>query len=53
MADVKFCVVCGEGSNREDWKNKSESFVACDRHSTGEISEAIKKVKSSAPVATA
>lgn len=50
MAELKFCVVCGEGSHREKWKNTSGEFVACDQHTTGEIAEAVKLAKA-APVA--
>lgn len=42
MAEMQYCVVCNEGSNRDDWKNKKGDYVACDGHSTREIEEAVK-----------
>jgi hypothetical protein len=42
---VRFCVVCGNGSHREDWRNSKEGYVACDGHSTSEFEAAIAKVK--------
>ena len=47
------CVVCGQGSDRTDWINKSGNFVACDNHSSGEVARAIAKAQASAPVAPA
>ncbi len=35
------CVVCGQGSNRSDWKNQAvrngETFVGCDHHTKEEF----------------
>lgn len=39
--ETKFCVVCGEGSNRDDWQGKA--VVACDGHSKAEIQAALQK----------
>ena len=42
MDPNKYCVVCGEGSVRQDWQNVDGEFVACDGHSTGEFKAAVK-----------
>jgi hypothetical protein len=47
------CVVCGQGSNRTDWINKSGNFVACDSHSSGEVARAVAKVQAVKLVAPA
>lgn len=50
MAELKACVVCGEASHRDSWKNVAkdkngnEVAVACDHHSTAEVAEAVKKM---------
>lgn len=36
---VKFCVVCGAGSHREDWQ-KAAKYVACDNHTPAEVKAA-------------
>jgi hypothetical protein len=49
MADgIQYCVVCGNGSHRTDWKNASKDgkFVACDSHSSTEFAAAIKAAAS-------
>jgi hypothetical protein len=44
-ASEKFCVVCGAGSHRTDWVNKTtvsgKDFVACDQHTKEEFNKAI------------
>ena len=41
----KICVVCGQGSNRTDWKNSAvrngETFVGCDSHTKEEFLKAL------------
>jgi hypothetical protein len=41
----KICVVCGQGSNRTDWKNQAvrngETFVGCDHHTKEEFLKAL------------
>lgn len=39
----KHCVVCGQGSTREEWikKSKDGKYVACDSHSDAEIEKAV------------
>lgn len=41
----KFCVVCGQGSHRTDWKNKfavgATGYVACDSHDEKSVKQAI------------
>jgi hypothetical protein len=51
--DVRFCVVCGNGSHRKDWVNKSGNFVACDHHTKDEFSKALTEAvkKTEAPPA--
>lgn len=48
----QYCVVCGAGSHRADWANKSGQYVACDDHTTEEVQKAIAEVtaKNQAPV---
>ena len=41
---TKYCVVCGQGSNREEWKNSGKGWVACDGHSAEEIKAVLPKV---------
>lgn len=50
--ELNFCVVCGEGSNREKWeKTKSATlpdktavvFVACDYHTDSQFTGAVQK----------
>lgn len=50
-SEIKYCVVCGNGSHRTDWINKSGNFVACDSHSKDEVAKAV--AKASAPAQTA
>ena len=50
---TQFCVVCGTGSDRTDWINKSGNFVACDSHLGAEIARAVAKAQAPAPVAPA
>jgi len=38
--ETKYCVVCNEGSNREDWQGKD--VVACDHHTKAEVEAAVK-----------
>ncbi len=42
---MQYCVVCGTGSTRTDWISKQDGFVACDRHSKVEVTQAIKDYK--------
>ena len=51
--EPRICVVCGQGSHRTDWINKSGNFVACDNHSSGEVARAVAKAQAPAPVAPA
>lgn len=41
--EVKYCVVCGQGSTRQDWQGKD--VVACDNHSKEEVAAATKAKK--------
>ena len=50
--ETKVCVVCGQGSTRTDWINKSGNFVACDSHLGAEIARAVAKAQAT-PVAPA
>ena len=50
---TRFCVVCGMGSDRTDWINKSGNFVACDNHSKDEVPRAVAKAQAVKPVAPA
>jgi hypothetical protein len=44
MANIeKYCVVCGQGSTRDDWQGKD--VVACDNHSKADVDAAIAKLK--------
>ncbi len=47
--EPKFCVVCGAGSHRGDWINKTGNFVACDFHSKDELAVAVAKAMKPAP----
>lgn len=47
-AGVQYCVVCGAGSHRTDWKNKVGKYVACDSHAANEVKDAAAKVDSDA-----
>jgi hypothetical protein len=51
--ELKTCVVCGAGSHRTDWINKSGNEVACDSHSKDEVARAIVKAQQSKTVAPA
>lgn len=41
--ETKFCVVCGQGSTRTDWINKSGDYVACDNHTAAQVAQAVSK----------
>lgn len=41
MAETVYCIVCGQGSSRDDWQGKPNP--ACDSHTKQEIADAIKK----------
>lgn len=53
MTTERACVVCGQGSTREDWiKTKvvnGTKHVACDNHSEAEFSAAVARVTAPAP----
>ena len=49
MRELKTCVVCGMASHRTDWLRVSGDYVACDRHSMEEMSDAIAALQT--PVA--
>lgn len=52
MASVKYCIICGQGSHRTDWRNVSGNLVACDHHSKEEFAKAVGAApKTAAPVA--
>jgi hypothetical protein len=53
MAALQTCVVCGAGSHRTDWINKSGNFVACDSHSKDEVAKAAAAAGKSGTVAPA
>jgi hypothetical protein len=53
MAALQTCVVCGAGSHRTDWINKSGGFVACDSHSKDEVAKAVAAAGKSGTVAAA
>jgi len=36
--ETKYCIVCKQGSTREDWQGKD--VVACDHHSKDEVEKA-------------
>jgi len=44
----KACVVCGLGSHRAIWINKSGEYVACDHHSQAEIDTHVAIAKKNA-----
>lgn len=55
MAQTRFCVVCGEGSPREDWIKKSsggsgvaDKYIACDHHEQKEVDDAAAQVEAEA-----
>jgi hypothetical protein len=45
MADLEVvhCVVCDEGSTREDWQGKAGK-VACDKHSAADVKKALDEI---------
>jgi hypothetical protein len=49
---AQYCVVCGQGSHRTDWKNKVGDAVACDGHSVADMNKAIADAKQTVAPAT-